>query len=134
MLSTVHLSLDWYERIARLSVGVVSIDEGDKVAPLTSGGSASSGGLTLDGLLSPGRYAVRVAGGAPTLYRLHVRHRLAALGEDPFEPNDTFDTAVGLRFEAAQGAVDGARSSGSSGPARSMPPCTSPAAPSASRR
>lgn len=104
VLATVHLSLDWYERLARLNVGVVAVDDGGKAVPLTAGGSASSGGLILDGLLSPGRYAVRVAGGAPTLYRLRVRHRLAALGEDMFEPNDTFDTAVGLRFEAQKGS------------------------------
>ena len=103
VLSTVRLSLDWYEKLARLNVGVVSVDDGGRAVPLTAGGSASSGGLTLDGLLSPGRYAVRVAGGNPTLYRLRFRHRLAALGEDLFEPNDTFDTAVGLRFEAQKG-------------------------------
>lgn len=99
-LSTVRVAVDWYERIARLYVGVEA-DDPEVRGPeeLVRTGDAQSGRQVLEGLLPPGKYYVRVSGTGLSAYRLLVNVGAARLAADIFEPNDSFEQAARLVFE-----------------------------------
>ena len=104
-LSSVSVTVDWYERLANLSVLVADMDPEADDPTLARTGGPSSGRQVLTGLLRRGRYRVRVSGSGPTAYRLVVRLSPARLAPDAFEANDSFDTATVLQFEEPQEPV-----------------------------
>lgn len=101
-LSSVTVTLDWYERLGKLNVAVEPAEGGGNV-DLARSGSSSTGRQVLMGLLPRGRYVARVNGSDATAYRLRVRLAGARLAPDAFEPNNSFETATPLRFEPPLG-------------------------------
>lgn len=99
--STVTVAVAWYERLGKLFVAVES-DDPDARGPdeMTRGGSLGAGRSTLTGLLPPGGYRVRVGGAGVTGYRLQVTRASAALAQDQFEVNDSFESAARMLFVA----------------------------------
>ena len=99
-LSSVTVTVDWYQRLASLNVSVQNVDPAAGDPDLARSGSGASGRLVLSGLLSKGSYRVRVGGSGPTAYRLLVKVSGTTLAPDMFEPNDSFDTATRMAFLA----------------------------------
>jgi hypothetical protein len=73
------------------------------------------GKRTLQALLPPDTYRIRIAGNRPSLYELKVRTKPATLKRDAFEVNDSFETAAPLLFKPRQGPYFVAREWGPGG-------------------
>lgn len=99
-VSTVTVTVEWYERLSSLSV-IVETDDPNVVGieDLKRTGDAHSGVQTLTGVLPPAWYRIRVSGSGATAYRLLVNIKAAELPKDRFEPNDSFETAARMIFE-----------------------------------
>jgi hypothetical protein len=100
-LASITITLEWYPLLARLTLSIEGDDPEDSSADnmlLTE--SSADGRAALSGMLSPGTYRVLVRGNADTAYELNVTPQPSNLLPDQFEPNDSFDEAKLILFEA----------------------------------
>ncbi|AXJ09948.1 S8 family serine peptidase [Arthrobacter sp. PM3] len=104
--STLQVDLQWYDRLSRVSLLLESTDPNavDPSAAVTAPAGAGTARLTAE--LGSGRYRLVVRGSGPSAYLLSGRIRPGTLAPDPFEANDTFDTATHLRVVRPAGAPD----------------------------
>ncbi|TCO62073.1 S8 family peptidase [Actinocrispum wychmicini] len=96
--STIQVDLQWYERLANVTLAIEATDPASMADPDSTVVSTGAGAALLTAAVGSGQYRIVVTGNGPTAYLLTGRLTPGHLDPDWFEGNDSFDTATQLRF------------------------------------
>lgn len=95
--STIQVDVEWYERLANVTMWIENTDAGiDNPDPTVTSTGAGSARLTAS--VGSGRYRIILSGSGPTAYLLTGQITAGRLDPDRFEANGSFDTATRMRF------------------------------------